>query len=125
MSFDIFLQRFDGVETDGTAVMSVLRPLLAREEPEHRYRAIVTADGGADVYGDPASGLMFNHASGVQVWDVIVDVAIAAGWVVLPVGCGTCVVNDAQRNDLPQSVPEPIVTVHSGAELIAAIKASD
>jgi hypothetical protein len=125
VSFDIFLQRFDDAATDGSAVMSVLRPLIVDEDDEHRFRRIVTGDGDAEVYGDPASDLMFTHASGVEVWDVIVDVARAAGWVVMPVGCGTCVVDEAQRAGLPEFVPEPVVTVRSGAELIAAIKASD
>jgi hypothetical protein len=61
------------------------------------------------------------------VWDVIVDVARSAGWVILPAapGCGTCLVDDAQLGDLPDFVPKPIVVVRSGAEFVAAIKASD
>ena len=39
----------------------------------------MTADGEADIYGlgDYDQGLMINHASGRQIWQLIVDVEFA------------------------------------------------
>ena len=52
---------------------------------------IVTDDGEAEVYGsDPSRGFMFTHASGRRVWDVIYNLARAAGFVVIPVGTPRC-----------------------------------
>jgi hypothetical protein len=52
VSFDVFLQRFDGGDVgraDGATVLNVLEPLIdARSDGWARLR---TSDGDADVYG--------------------------------------------------------------------------
>jgi hypothetical protein len=124
VSFDIFFQRFENGEAargDASVALAVLEPLV-RERAEGWAR-IVTADGEADVYmSDPASGLMVNHASGRDVWDVMFELARATGFVVMPIGCGTCVVDESSKADLPDGVPEPIVLIASGADLRAAVE---
>ncbi len=90
MSFDVFLQGFrrgDAADGEGAAVMRVLSPHIA-ERSEHWARLVID-DGDAEVFGiaDPETGLLFNHVSGRLMWSVIVDVARAAGFVVMPIGC--------------------------------------
>ena len=45
----------------------------------------------------PATGFMFNHVDGRAAWDVIYEVAQAAGFVVMPIGCGTLLPDEAMR----------------------------
>jgi hypothetical protein len=127
VSFDIFLQAFEGGAAGRASdqpVLDVLEPLIA--DREGGWARIATADGEADVHGldDPGSGLMINHASGRAVWDLMFELARAAGFVVMPVGCGTCVVSEAARAELPEGVPEPVVTVRSGADLLRAVESA-
>jgi hypothetical protein len=84
------------------------------------------ADGAMDVYGlDRAgAGFMINHASGETVWDAIVAVAMAADFVIMPVGCPVCVTRAELIDHLPIELRDPpagIVT--SGAELRDVIRA--
>lgn len=130
MSFDIFLQGFhagnaaSADETATRAVLAVLDPLVIHRAG-HSAR-IATSDGEADVYGidDPSSGLMFSHASGRQVWGVIFDVARAAGFVVLLGGCGTGLIDEATIAELPDGLPEPIVVIRSGADLLDLVESA-
>jgi hypothetical protein len=130
MSFDIFLQGFDAgnaapVDKTATrAVLAVLDPLVIHRASQ--WVRIATSDGEADVYGidDPSSGLMFSHASGRHVWDVMFDVALAAGFVVIPGGCGTGVTDEATIAELPKGVPEPIVIIRSGADLLDLVESA-
>jgi hypothetical protein len=126
MSFDIFLQAFkagDGATGDGAAARAVLRPLLPHGEAGG---FIETSDGTADVYGldDADPGLMFNHVRGRQAWDVIYAAAHAGGFAIMPAGCVTLLPDEAMRNELPEFVPEPVLVIHSGAELLAVIESS-
>jgi hypothetical protein len=50
------------------------------------------------------------------------DLAVAGQFVVMPVGCGTGVLDDAMRRQLPEGVPEPVVTVCSGADILALVE---
>ncbi len=124
MSVDVFLQGFaEGGAGHGGAdeASSVLSPHISERDGD--WARITTTDGYADVYlptPDRASA-MFNSISGAEVWDVIFDVALAARWVVMPVGRGTLLTDQAQRDDLPDGVPEPITVIRSGAELLATI----
>ena len=125
MSFDVFLQAFkggDAADGDGDAVLDVLAPWIV--EHGDGWVRIATSDGGADVYGidTPASGVMCRRIEGRAAWDVVLDVARAAGFVVMPVGCGTVVTDDAQRAELPDDLPEPVVTATSGLDLLTLIE---
>jgi hypothetical protein len=78
VSFDIYLQDFSDAPADrsGSVGIGLLAPLLGA-----RGENVVTADGGAAVYGAnevPLRGLMFNHVEGDLVWDVIYDAAVPA-----------------------------------------------
>jgi hypothetical protein len=85
---------------------------------------IGTADGEADVYGfdSLATDLMINHASGRAIWDVMFELARLGGYAVMPVGCGTCVTEATDPSDLPAEVPEPIVVVRSGQDLLKVVE---
>jgi hypothetical protein len=125
VSFDIFLRRFEGGEAaraDEAAVLGVLAPLI--EERGDGWARLCTTDGDADVYrmDDPASGLMVNHASGREIWNVLFELGRAAGFAVMPVGCGTFVISEVALSDLPDGVPEPIAVLTSGDELLRAIE---
>ena len=125
MSVDVFLQGFsngDAADGDGEAAMAVLAPLIANRI--HGSAVIETLDGSAEVYGidSPSSGVSFSHVNGRDAWDVIVDVARAAGFMIMPVGCGTFLLDDSARTDLPVGIPHPVVTIDSADELLAAIR---
>ena len=126
MSFDIFFQRFQGgepVQVDRTAVLAILSPLIAERGDD--WFTVSAEDGSADISGlsEAASGFMVNHASGRVIWDLMYEVAQSAGLTVMPVGCGTGVVGEGAIDDLPDGVPEPIVVVKSGAELLEMVEA--
>jgi hypothetical protein len=121
VSFDIFLHGFrdgDGTPGDRAAAIAIITPLLSGPVSDG-FGRIVTADGEADIYGlgDGDHGLMVNHASGRQIWQVIVDVARAAGYVVLPVGCPVCVLDEAVIGHLPVELREDTVLVRDGGDL--------
>lgn len=124
MSFDVYLQAFGGEQTDHSSrVLTVIDGLL-----DDGRMAIVTSDGSADVYGldeRPVVGLMFNHIVGLRAWDVIVEVARAAGFAILPVGAPTCIVDPDQERALPDDLAaEGVVLVSSGTELLRVIEGS-
>ena len=124
MSFDIFLQRFvdgEAVDADVDSMLAILGPLITDRTAS--WARIVTADGGADVYGidNPASGLMINHASGRAVWDVLFELARTAGMAIMPVGCPTSVTDPGLIDALPAaSLPAGVVT--SGADILATLE---
>ena len=129
MSFDVFLERFDdgeSVDIDPAAVQAVLEPLVRDRSPEHEYVRITTADGEADVYGyvTPMVGLLVNELEGEAVWDVLVDVARAAGLAISPEGGPTAVTDRSVVTHLPEELAGDVVLVSSGAELQAAVRGS-
>ena len=65
--------------------------------------------------------MMTNHVSGEAPWDLLVDGAKAARWVILPAGCPTCITDESQREHLPEGLDGEVVLVTSGAELLAVI----
>ena len=126
MSFDVFFQRFkngDADEGGGEAMRRVLAPHIVREGPEHDFALIEFGNGSADVYLG-ASDMMANHVSGDSPWDLLVDGAMAAQWVILPVGCPTCITDEAQRAHLPAGLDEDVVLVKTGADLLAVIRSA-
>jgi hypothetical protein len=76
---------------------------------------------GFDVYLDD-HGMLANHITGRDPWDLLVKGAGAAGWVILPVGCPTCLTHEDQERDLPDELRERVVIVRSGADLLRAIE---
>jgi hypothetical protein len=126
MSFDIFLESFkDGEAGLGNpdAARQALEPYLAGA-PDEGYALVRTADGEADVYGAGSDHLMFNHAGGDVVWPVMVDVAKAADWVIMPVGCPVCVMRADMISELPVELRDNAVVINSGADLQDAIARS-
>lgn len=79
-------------------------------------------DGEADVYLND-SGMMANHVSGEDPWDLLVRGATAANWAILPVGCPTCLTRAEQAVELPPELSESdTVVVTSGADLLAVVR---
>ncbi|MEO5898523.1 MAG: hypothetical protein ABIR68_00165 [Ilumatobacteraceae bacterium] len=120
MSFDIFLQSFrdgEGGAGDGDAALALLEPFVVRRE--NGCAQIATADGGADVYGldDAATGLMINHVSGRAIYSLLYDIARCARFVVMPVGCATCVSDEAMKEHLPSALANDVVVIASGDAL--------
>jgi hypothetical protein len=103
----------------GMVVHEVLDPYL--HGPEQHAR-LVTSDGAADVYSrDLERGFLVSHATGEQVWDLVVEAARVADLAIFPPGRGTCIPDEGLLNQLPAYVPQPVVVVRSGAELLAAM----
>lgn len=102
---------------------AVVAAHIVREEPEHSFVRIEVGDGGADLYLDD-DDMMANHISGTEPWDLLVDGAKAAGWVILPAGCSTCVTDDGQRKHLPEGLDLDVRVVTSGADLIDVIRSA-
>jgi hypothetical protein len=123
VSFDIFLQSFkdgDAAPGDPEAAWRVLAPYLAGALTGG-YARVRTPDGEAAVYGAGRDALMINHASGQIIWQIMVDVARAADWVIMPVGCPVCVLREEMINDLPAELQDDAVVVGSGAEVLDVV----
>lgn len=120
MSWDIFLQDFSDPPVDKS---ETVRRVLGPHLDSSRSR-VTTADGEADVYGlddEVVNGLMFNHVSGEAAWDLMYELAVAADWVVMPIGGPICIVSEEQRATIHDDLAdEPVVLVHSGTVLLAA-----
>jgi len=135
LSYDIFVQGFQ----DGKAV-SVTAPRVwelleaAWEQPPDRlHHALVRrGDAEADLYagpaGQPIDSLMFSRlVGGAAIFDLIVDVAQAGNMVILPTDAPPCLVDEAQRGDLPADLLEESgapVLVAGGDELLAVTEAA-
>jgi hypothetical protein len=123
VSFDIFLQRFrDGDASSGgrEEALRVLRPLLAGP-PDGGFGLVRTDDGDAEVYGLNTDSLMFTHASGRLIWPVMVDVAQAADYVIMPVGCPVCVTAADHVDELPEALRDTAVVVDTGDDVIRVV----
>lgn len=67
---------------------------------------------------------MANHISRERPWELLVRGAQAAGWVILPVGCPTCITDEAQRDHLPEGLDADVVMVKTGEDLLRVIRSS-
>ena len=79
VSFDVFFQGFadgDARPGGGERMLAVLRPFIVREDPESSYRQIVYGNGEAEVYLRD-DGMMANHVSGTEPWELLVQGARA------------------------------------------------
>jgi hypothetical protein len=129
VSFDIFLVRFDAggsIGFDAPPILALLEPAIV--ERDDGFARVRTADGEADVYGLDSTvsldSLMVNHASGGAIWDLLVEVARAGHLTIIPGGCATAILDEVQRADLPDGVPEPVEVIASGADLRLLIENS-
>lgn len=122
MAFDVFFQGFIGGEGSGSGG-SEMRKVLAPHVKERRgsFLHVRIGDGEADIYltGD---GMMANHISGRDPWDLLVKGAQAANWVILPLDRPTCLTGIGQREELPEGMDEDVVVVDTGADLLAVIE---
>lgn len=117
MSFDVFFQGFrDGGARPGGGDLarSVLERFIATEVAGF-VELNVDGDVG-DVYID-SGGMMANHVQGAKVWELLVQAARAADWVVLPTGGPTCITDQTQRSHLPVELRQAIHLVRSGDDL--------
>jgi hypothetical protein len=121
MSFDVFLQGFaDGQAAPGDpeAARRILEPYAAAAHDG--FVLVRTGDGEASVYGYGEDHLMVNHASGREIWAILVRIAREARWAIMPVGCPTCVTDAAMLSDLPAGLRDDAVVVATGADLVRA-----
>ncbi|WP_459985569.1 hypothetical protein [Nocardioides sp. AN3] len=126
MSFDIFFQRFhDGsaVPGGGDIMRRMLEPFVTREDRERSFAFVEFGDGSADVYLRD-DDMMVTHVVGVQPWQLLVEGARAAGWVIMPSDGPTCLTDDAQRAHLPDDLARDVVLVTSGEELLRVVRGS-
>jgi len=117
MSFDVFFQGYEAGEPTNTgkaAMMALLGPLV--RERDFGFVQIHTSDGQADVYIDDG-GMMVNHVAGSEAWEIMVEGAKAANWVIMPVGCPTYLTREEQRAELPPELADDVVLVESGDDL--------
>lgn len=76
-------------------------------------------DCEADVHGLGTDGLMFSHAGGRQIWQVMAD--DARGSVIMPVGCPTCVTTIYHLADVPEELRASAVLGKHGDDLLKAV----
>ena len=67
------------------------------------------------------AGLMVNHAAGEQIWNLVVAIAVAAAWVIMPIGCPVCVIDADQSDELPDELRRNVTVIHTGAQLLQVI----
>lgn len=101
----------------------VLQPFIVREEPEDHFALVEYGDGSAHVYLD-GDGMMANHIAGERPWELLVEGARTAGWVILPVGCPVCITDNAQRRHLPEGLGEDARFVATGEDLLRVIRSA-
>jgi hypothetical protein len=128
VTFDIFLQGFEqgeGAVGDAAAARLALAPYLVEQtlDDEHGFALLRAPDGcEADVYGLGGAGIMVNHTNGGQVYDVLLQVAAAGRWAIIPAGCPTCVPFPEMLADLPDELQDEAIVVRSGEEIRRAIE---
>jgi hypothetical protein len=126
VSFDVFFQGFvQGELASGgsDAMHRVPQSYIKREESQHQF-VLVSVDGDtADVDLDQDL-MMVNQIFGERPWELLVRGARTAGWVVLPVGCPTCITDEAQRDHLPEGLDADAVLVKTGEDLLRGNRSS-
>lgn len=104
MSFDVFFQGFLAGESSdhgGAQMREVLAPHIS--EDDGSFLRVRMGDGEADIYLRDG-GMMANHISGRESWDLLVQGAQAANWVIIPLGCPTCLTQAGQQKELPEGL---------------------
>lgn len=101
----------------------VLQPFIVRGSPEQHFALVEYGDGSADIYLD-GDDMMANHISGEQPWQLLVEGARAANWVIMPVGCSICITDESQRTHLPDGLDGDVALVSTGDELLRVVRSS-
>jgi hypothetical protein len=127
MSFEVYLQRFEGgraASADEAAVRRVLEPVMVHRA--HAWADIETHDGGAEVYGinDLRTGVSFKRLCGAGIWDLVYELALGAGFAVMPLGCPTCVCAPELVDDLPRELRGSTSVVSSGEQILDVVRRS-
>jgi hypothetical protein len=130
MSYGLFLMRFQGGEAagmDAALFRRVIAPWVVKYEPEHAFIGLRAKDGGeADLYVVEVDGelgsVMATHFSGGAVLDVVAQLAISLGAVVV-LGEGLALAASAEHvRHLPAELGATAQVVEfTGAQIEAAI----
>jgi hypothetical protein len=96
----------------------VLTPHISEEH--NTFLRVRVGDGEADSYLSDG-GMMANHISGHDPWDLLVQGALAANQVIIAVGCPRWLTQPGQQEELPERLKSDVVVVKTGAGLIAVI----
>jgi hypothetical protein len=122
VSFDVYFQGFiagESSERGGAEMAGVLAPHVTHRDGD--LRRIRFGDGEADIYLSD-DGMLANHVTGRDPWDLLVSGAQAANWVILPLDCPTCLTGPGQREELPEGLDSDLVSVETGADLLAVVE---
>lgn len=122
MSYDVFFQGFIAGEASGIGgakMLEVMAPHVISQEGAH-FLQVRFGDGEADLYLSE-DGMMANHISGRDPWQLLVAGAEAANWVILPLDGPVCLTAPGQREELPDELTDHVVFVGSGADLLEVI----
>jgi hypothetical protein len=122
VAFDVFFQGFiagKSSERGGAEMRQVLAPpVTKRSGSSLRVRV---GDGEADLYLDD-DGMMANHSSGRDPWDLLLRGAQAASWVIMPLDCPTCLTQPGQRDEFPEELHDNVVGLETAADVRAVIE---
>lgn len=97
----------------------VLAPHIIEET--EAFSRVRVGDGEADVYLRD-DGMMANHVSVRDPWDLLFRGARAGDWVIMPMGCPTCLTRSGQREELPAELGDDVVLVDTVVGLRAVIE---
>lgn len=121
MSYDVFFQGFLAGESSGTGAAAMDRGLAPYVvERRGSFRHLRVGDGSADAYVNDV-GMLANHISGVDLWEVLVEGARAANWVILPMDAPTCLTCPGQLEELPDGLGVAAVSVSTGADVLQVL----
>jgi hypothetical protein len=138
LSFDVFAQSFrngDAAPADATAALAVMAAASHKHDPQFDSYDVEFADGShLEMYarglgdgGKPFDGAMFAlRGASSSVGEFIFKFTRAANCVLLPAMKPACVLltDGRQSEHLPPGMSDDfqVITVSSGAELLAALK---
>jgi len=121
VSYDVFFQGFLAGESSGQGsaqMRDALAPHVITSTGSTLH--IRYGDGAADIFISE-DGMMANHISGRDPWQLLVTGAQAANWVILPLDRPVCLTAPDQRDDLPDELADNVVFVASGDDLLRVV----
>jgi hypothetical protein len=122
VSFDVFFLGFVAGEPSahgGAQMREVLARHISKEDGP--FLQVLVGDGEAHIQLHD-SRMMANHISGRDPWDLLVQGARAANWVIRPAGGPIFLTQPGQLEELPAGLYDDVVVVESGADLLAVIE---
>lgn len=122
VSFNVFFQGFitgESSERGGAEMRGVLAPHIVEES--ETFLRVRYGDGEADVYLSD-DGMMANHITGRNPWDLLVEGAAAANWVIMPLDLPTCLTAPGQAKNLPEGLDQEITVVETGSDVLGLIE---